>query len=155
MTNEYEDKLEEIMSFVKMRLNEQNNRVIIRDAEDLGSLIKELDTTKNHDGKNRITDKFLQKIQLTTGARDLVGKTVGDRGKVRTVIGRKAIPPVPSKAQAKLQEKRKAGKTIFRAETPNKFVVRLMFTSRGKSMTRFQDIVSGRFVKKTVVREKV
>ncbi len=149
MTETYEDKLEQIMNFVRFRVNEKNKRFKIQDPEDLKALIREFQLD------NRITDTFFESIKFERAAKKIVGKTIGDRGKLVSVIPGRREPSISITTQTKLQEKRKQGKNVFNAETPNRFAVEIMFTSRGKTRTRFQDILTGRFVKKEVVREKV
>lgn len=152
MVESYEDKLEEVMRFVKMRLDGRGVRVQVRNSDDLRALIKDLDTDTKHKGGPRLSDQFLEKLETANNADRFIGKTVGSRGPVTIVRKRKVV--TPSVLPQDLRERAK-GKAVFRTAKDEVFATRMTFRVRGKDVTRFRDVRTGRFVGVKAVREKV
>lgn len=133
MTDTYEDKLDQIMEFVTMRMNSRGVRVKVRNTQDLRNVIQDLDENTKHKGKGRITSQFLDAVERKGGASRFVGATIGSRGPV-TTVGPARRPERP---------------VAPRKRVVRRGVRRVMFNIKGVNMERFRDARTGRFVSKS------
>lgn len=74
----YEQKFDDIMQYVEIRLDGQGKSTTVNSEEELRTLIMELDEKRQDQaGDKRLTRSFVQQLLQTSGARSLIGSRVG------------------------------------------------------------------------------
>lgn len=144
--DEYEDKLLDVMQYVKMRLDDKGVRLKLRSKDDIKRSILALDADRRHGGSSRISEGFLQRILDTERAEKLVGRTIGRSGVVRTLRGESTVTVVETGELEKVRALRGRGKDVFRSGSG--FVVKDVYKSgSGRVRVVFRDVGTGKFAR--------
>jgi len=155
------------MSYVEIRLGASGKRLKVQDKEDLRTIFKRLDRQRrDKKGDARVSDKFLDKVLGSNRARRVVehkeiigggkyarteglGWAYGKGGRVVQFRRSKNDNPTPNskKAQAlKLQ-----GRDVYRHTGGGHAVKVFTKSPKGKRVTRFKDVSTGRWVSRNKV----
>ena len=154
--DEYNDKIDDIMSFVIADLNNKGFRLKIRSREDLKLALVNLDKNrkKQHE-QPKFTNAFLDKVTDAQRADFYVGKTLGGRGRVRqfkkTRLERtkpKSIPQRQNIITQRVIVLRQRGRTVQRVK--DDFVAKERLTRDKKFYIAYRSVKTGRFTKKPV-----
>lgn len=149
----YDDKFDDVMQYVEMRLDERGKRVKVRDKEDLRRSLILLETERK-DSKNspRMSKEFIQKILNTRSAQEKIGKTLGKFGSLTTFRRQEGTTLEPTGEDAKLaKELRQQGKDVYRYD--GGYAVKKIITRDGKRVFGFADVRTGKFIQKKRLRE--
>lgn len=139
----YDDKIEDVMKYVVMHLNDRGVRHKIRDKEDLRAVIEELDEDRGHGGRRRMNPGFVTLLVESGTASKFFGKVLGRRGREVPIRGGRARVggvQVPADLAERLRGREvvplRGGRTGFKQ----------VFRVRKKQVIRFRDARTGRFV---------
>lgn len=142
----YEDKLLDVMRYVKMRLDRRGMRLQINSKDDIKRSILALDRDANHKGDERISFKFLDKVLATNNADRLVGKTIGRVGpvkKFKQTEGQRR-ETIPSTVRSRVEKYRGEGRDVYPVR--DSYVVKNVLRRGKTSVIVFRDVKTGRFV---------
>lgn len=137
-----DEKFEEVMQYVSLRLKSGGTRLKVRDKEDLRELFLRLDANRKDKGstKPRFSDEFIEKAINTNAAKKRYGTVIGSFGTVKT-FRRDADGEART-----LQNYKGQGKAVYRYE--GGLAVKTSF-KRGKStVTKFRDTKTGHLLPK-------
>lgn len=87
MRNDYADKLDDVMSYAVINMNDRGVKAKIRSKEDLRSFLLDMNTQK---GKKPgdvgyLSDRFINRLVQGGDSRRYVGATIGSRGRVAPI----------------------------------------------------------------------
>lgn len=139
----YEERFDEVMRYVKMRLMGQGGRITLKNKEELRQTILRLDEARQTRGKKKISEKFLKRILETEAAQRVIGKTLGRFQKKRR--------PFTKREQEKIAFVRRAGVEVFLTTQGNPAQKSVFTSKRGVTLMKFRDLTTGRFVARTEV----
>lgn len=134
---DFEEKFDDVMQYVKVRLDGKGQAVKIRDEQDLKELIERLDDTRrDQQGEKRMSKSFIDGIVSSRKARALIGGSIGRFGAKAQVLKR-------DKASKGSQE----GRVLYRYG--DRIALKGVYRSRKQNLiVLFRDSETGRFVKK-------
>jgi hypothetical protein len=138
MGKNYEERFDDVMKYVKIRVEGQGSKIKVRDKQDLRQIFERLDASRtDKSGSPRMSKNFIDKLLQTRRADAMIGHNVGRFGKEK---------------ELKREEKyRSQGRHVY--SYPRGRAVKSTYAYRNKTFVRFRDVQTGRFVRSAEVSE--
>lgn len=140
----YDDKFNEVMTYVDLRLKSSGTRLRVRDKEDLRTLFQRLDEQRKDKRKTspRFTNDFIERAITSNAAKKRYGTVVGRFGTIKTLRREEN-----AKMSAKQQGLRSQGRAIYGYNGGKAY--KSSYRRGSKTVTNFRDLKTGRFLKRS------
>jgi hypothetical protein len=159
MPETYPDKLEDVMQYVKLRLDVKGVRLQIRDKDDLRGAIEWLDANRTGGGKkgkgeSRMSVDFIDTLMERGNPSRYLQKTIGSFGKVFTMGRGGSEKPVTTitgnkRTDEKVRAIEKEKRDVFETRTKGQYAIKsVLKRKKGSPIIVYRDVRTGRFIGK-------